>query len=155
MDKSKIAAALITGLLCGLWAELAGYAGLSVWAGFAGCTAYFASGSHRWKGLSLTSVCMLFGVLCGYGMSAFGVIMPTFGSSIIGVGVLVAVIVAAGSLKWLSFVPGSFVGCYTFFAINGDLLVLVPSLLIGAVLGLLCDWLPGKLFPADKRPLPE
>lgn len=155
MSKNHILSALFIGLLCGLWAELGGYAGLSVWAGFAGCTAYFASGVHKWEGLALTCICMMFGTLCAIGMATWSGVLPKIGGNTIAVGLLVALIVAVGPIKWLRFVPGSFVGCYTYFGMNGDLKVLIPSLLVGALLGLACDWGAAALFSDKKEPSKE
>ena len=39
------ALSITTAILCGIWAYVAGIAGLISWAGFAGCTTYFASGN--------------------------------------------------------------------------------------------------------------
>lgn len=58
----------------------------------------------------------------------------------IAVGAIVTVIVLLGAVKWLAFVPGMFVGCYSTFAINADWQLLGLSLVAGAVLGMLCDW---------------
>lgn len=139
--------ALFTGLLCGLWAGFADYASLNVWAGFAGCTAYFATGQHNVKALIMTISTTLVGSLMAFLMimletKTFGFIGGPIAGTL-GVGSLVALIVLLGAVRWLSFVPGMFVGCYTFFAIDGlndqNWLILCASLVAGAILGYCCD----------------
>lgn len=39
---SLCALSIVTAVLCGIWSYLAGIVGLIGWAGFAGCTTYFA-----------------------------------------------------------------------------------------------------------------
>lgn len=41
---SLCALSIVTAVLCGIWSYLAGIVGLIGWAGFAGCTTYFACG---------------------------------------------------------------------------------------------------------------
>ena len=48
---SLCALSIVTAVLCGIWSYLAGIAGLIGWAGFAGCTTYFACGKHGMSGV--------------------------------------------------------------------------------------------------------
>lgn len=148
MGKYVIATAAFTGLLCGIWGGFAGLVGLSAWAGFAGCTAYFASGRHKFDGLIMTLITTSIGVLYGWlmleGANYLGGSESAFALSI---GVLVMFIVLMGQIKLTAFVPGIFVGCYSFFAIeNNNWQLLLASLAAGAVLGVLCDWGGNALF---------
>lgn len=140
MNRNLALAAVVTGILCGAWAGVAPLLSLSIWAGFAGCTAYFASGRHGSSGLLITVATTFVGVVTALGMIAGSdLIGPPIGTAL-AVGAIVTLIVLMGAVKWLAFVPGIFVGCYSTFAIDGDWLLLGLSLLAGAVLGLLCDW---------------
>lgn len=139
MKRNLVIAAVVTGILCGAWAGVAPLVNLSIWAGFAGCTAYFASGKRGLTGLGLTLSTTLVGVLTALAMIAGSdLIGPPFGTAV-AVGAIVAGIVLMGAVKWLAFVPGIFVGCYSTFAINADWKLLAFSLIAGTVLGLLCD----------------
>lgn len=62
---SLCALSIATAVLCGIWSYLAGIVGLIGWAGFAGCTTYFACGKHGMSGVKKTIVTNLAGVLCG------------------------------------------------------------------------------------------
>ncbi|MBV7363126.1 DUF1097 domain-containing protein [Actinomycetaceae bacterium TAE3-ERU4] len=141
MKKNSLIAALFIGLLCGAWAGLAPLVNLSIWAGFASCTAYFASGKHKLPGLGITVLTNLVGVGTAWAMIQLsGLIgMAELGVGI-SVGAVVVLIVLMGDVPYLSFVPGIFVGCYSTFAINADYKLLIPSLVVGAILGMLCDW---------------
>ena len=44
-----------------------------------------------------------------------------------------------GKSKWFDFIPGTFMGCFSTFAAGGNWMILVPSLLMGALLGISCD----------------
>jgi hypothetical protein len=148
VNRSLLAAAVATGILCGAWAGVAPLVGLSIWAGFAGCTAFFASGRPGVKGLMITISTTLVGVLTALAMIAVGdTIGAPFGTAI-AVGLIVTAIVLMGSVPWLAFVPGIFVGCYSTFAINADWRLLTLSLVAGAALGLACQWGGRLLEPA-------
>ena len=77
MNRNLVLAAIVTGILCGAWAGLAPLVGLSIWAGFAGCTAYFALGTPGLKGLALTLSTTLVGILTALGMIALGDLIGT------------------------------------------------------------------------------
>ena len=157
LNKYIVATAAFTGLLCGLWGGFSGVIGLSAWAGFAGCTAYFASVRQGLGGILMTAVTTMIGVLYGWLMLNGAISMG--GSEwafTLAIGVLVMCIVLMGQIKWTSFVPGIFVGCYSYFAIlNNDWVLLCWSLLAGVALGFLCDWGGRMLFagwkPKDKK----
>lgn len=148
LNKYIIATAAFTGLLCGLWGGFSGVIGLSAWAGFAGCTAYFASGRQNLSGIAMTTVTTMLGVLFGWMMlNGAGALGGSNGAFALAIGALVMVIVLMGQIKWTAFVPGIFVGCYTFFAMpNNDWKLLGLSLLAGVALGFLCDWGGRTLF---------
>lgn len=154
-NKYVLATALFTGLLCGIWGGFSGNFGLLAWAGFAGCTAYFASGRSGVGGVLMSIVTTLIGVAYGWLMVVGA--QQLGGSEIaftISVGLLVACIVLMGQIKWTSFVPGIFVGCYSYFALaDGNWQMLSISLVLGVILGFVCDIGGRKLF-AKWQPKP-
>lgn len=157
MNRNLLLTASFIGLLCGLWAGLAPVVGLSIWAGFAGCTAYFACGEHKFRGLFLTIATTVVGVGTALGMIWLGDVIGAGGLGVgIAVGIIVMFIVLMGTIPWLTFVPGIFVGCYSTFAINADWKLLIASLLAGALLGMLCDWGASLVVKAfgDPEPTP-
>ena len=56
------AIALTTGILSGIWGWVAVALGLLSWAGFLGCTAYFACPQGGLKGLAISSCTVMSGV---------------------------------------------------------------------------------------------
>ncbi|NMB10030.1 MAG: DUF1097 domain-containing protein [Tissierellia bacterium] len=140
-----LALSIVTGILCGIWSQLAPMLGLITWAGFAGCTTYFASGKHGKDGFLSTIRQNLFGVLCGMTIIFLSNKLPISLAPLIYSGFITFIMCIAKKIKGLEFIPGTFVGCFSTFASNGDWKVLVPTLLIGASLGVACD-LGGKLF---------
>lgn len=134
------ALSLSTAVLCGIWAWLAGVFGLISWAGFAGCTTYFAFGKRGKIGLRTTIICNLAGVLCGMTIIYFSTLFPLFGDLGIWCGIVTFIMCIISKFELLQFCPGIFMGCFTTFAANGNWKDLVIALIIGAFLGLACDY---------------
>lgn len=134
-----MALSIITGLMCGMWAHIAPLIGLITWGGFAGCTTYFASNKHGFDGFFTTIRQNLFGVFCGMIIIILSTRFPFPGDQILYSGFLTFIMCIAGKFKPLSFIPGTFVGCFSTFASNGNYKVLIPTLILGAFLGVCCD----------------
>lgn len=132
-----LAISLTTGLLSGIWGWVAVSFGLLSWAGFLGCTSYFASPIQGIKGLGITLLTNLSGV--GWAL----VIIhgsQQFGGDIIGYGLTAMVsffMCIQAKKKWLNFIPGTFIGACATFAANGHWQLVIPSLLLGGVFGYL------------------
>ena len=143
-----------TALLCGVWAALAPLFGLMGWAGFAGCTTYFSTGKHGWAGVLKTVCTNMAGVLCGMTIFFLTDLIPALGEWGVWCAVITFVMCILSWFKLLDFCPGTFMGCFCTFAAGGDWKILVPSLLLGALLGIACDsggtWLY-KVFPGKKK----
>ncbi|SDH00219.1 Protein of unknown function [Vibrio xiamenensis] len=131
------AIAITTGLLSGLWGWIAVSLGLLSWAGFLGCTSYFASPRDGLKGLRDSLVTNLTGV--GWAMAIL--YCSEFASVEIAAyaitGVVSFLMCIQAKKAWLSYIPGTFVGCCATFAANGDWQLVIPSLLFGGVFGYL------------------
>ena len=132
---------IVTGVLCGLWNEMAMALQLLSWAGFAGCTTYFAFNEHGFKGVKMTVLCNLAGVGSGMLLLYLSSVMSfTYSAGILCC--LVTVMMCwLGYIRYIAFIPGIFMGCFSTFAANGNWPVLVVSMICGAVLGFLCDFL--------------
>ena len=74
-----LAGSISSAILCGLWTYIAGATGLSIWAGFAGCTTYFASGKRGISGIVKSVSNNFAGVACGMSILVLGNMFPTFG----------------------------------------------------------------------------
>lgn len=110
------AIALTTGILSGVWGWMAVSLGLLSWAGFLGCTSYFASPKDGLKGLGQSLLTNLTGIFW-----AMVIIHASqwVGIEIIGyvVTALVAFIMCIQAQKsWLAYIPGTFIGCCATFA---------------------------------------
>lgn len=136
---SLLALSITTAVLCGIWSFAAGMLGLIGWAGFAGCTTYFASGKHGLEGVRKTILTNLAGVACGMAIITLSGIFPAFGDWGIWCAIITFVMCIIAKFEWFDFCPGTFVGCYTTFAANGNWSMLILCLLIGAFLGFACD----------------
>ncbi|ENM5767243.1 membrane protein [Vibrio mimicus CAIM 1883] len=143
------AIALTTGILSGVWGWVAVSLGLLSWAGFLGCTSYFASPKDGVKGLGQSLLTNLSGV--------FWAMVIIHASQWVGlevVGYVVTSIVAfmmciQAKKSWLAYIPGTFIGSCATFAANGDWQLVVPSLILGGLFGYLMKasglWLYQKL----------
>ena len=130
---------ITTAILCGIWTWFAGYVGLFGWAGFAGCTTYFACGHDGVEGLKKTIIPNMAGVLCGVTIFFLTDLVPILGTLGIWCAIVTFIMCIIGKSKWFDFIPGTFMGCFSTFAAGGNWMILVPSLLMGALLGISCD----------------
>ena len=140
-----LALSISTAVFCGIWAALATFTRLCGWAGFAGCTTYFSTGKHGKEGLLKTICTNMAGVLCGLAIFALTHFVPAFGEWGIWCAIITFVMCIISHFEIVSFCPGIFMGCFCTFAAGGDWKLLVPSLLIGAALGVACDFGGGWL----------
>lgn len=128
--------ALTTGILSAIWAFIANQFDLLSWAGFLGCTAYFAYPKEGIKGLAVTMATIMSGVIWAlaiiYGSQVFSDI-SIFGYAVTGVIAFVMCIQAKSAL--LAYIPGTFIGACTIFAAQGDLSQTIPSLIVGVLFG--------------------
>ncbi|TXY09613.1 DUF1097 domain-containing protein [Vibrio mimicus] len=143
------AIALTTGILSGVWGWVAVSLGLLSWAGFLGCTSYFASPKDGVKGLGQSLLTNLSGV--------FWAMVIIHASQWVGleiIGYVVTSIVAfmmciQAKKSWLAYIPGTFIGSCATFAADGDWQLVVPSLILGGLFGYLMKasglWLYQKL----------
>lgn len=131
-----LAIAITTGILSGIWGWVAVALGLLSWAGFLGCTAYFACPQGGLKGLLISACTVMSGVIWAqaivYG-SALAPHLEILGYMITGIVAFLMCIQARQVL--LSFVPGTFIGACATFAGGGDWRLIVPSLALGLVFG--------------------
>lgn len=141
--------ALTTGVLSGFWFWTASQLGLLVWAGFLGCTTYFASPDEGIKGLLIGLTTNLSGIF-------WAMVIITF-SSAFNIQLVSAVITAVVAFimclqakrTLLRFIPGTFVGACATFAADGNWRIVLPSLIGGLVFGYLMKfsgvWLHKKI----------
>ncbi|MBS0846906.1 DUF1097 domain-containing protein [Citrobacter sp. JGM124] len=134
--KTLLSLALTTGILSGLWGWAADCFGLLNWAGFLGCTAYFACPQDRFKGLFISLFTLCSGVLWA--------LIIIHGSSLVPhldvVNYILTAVVAflmciQARHTLLSFVPGTFIGACAVFANQGQWQLVLASLLPGLLFG--------------------
>lgn len=147
LKATNVLPAFATALLCTIWMILAPMADIPGWAGFAGCTAYFAAPGKGPQSLPATFACVASGIVYALlslnlgamvGGQAFGLFM-TF--------VTTFLMCFAGASRLLAFVPGAFMGSFSTFAAGGDPHA-VAGILLGILLGLACDTLGKALVRA-------
>lgn len=128
-----LAISITTGILSGLWGWVAVSLGLITWAGFLGCTSYFASPVDGLKGLSLSIVCNMTGVAWAT-LIIFG--SSWFGSDIAGyvlTGIVSFAMCIQAKKAWLNYIPATFIGACATFASGADYALVIPSLIIGGI----------------------
>ncbi len=131
-----IAIAITTGILSGIWGWVAVSLGLLGWAGFLGCTAYFACPQGGLKGLLISTCTVLSGVAWAEVIIHGTALAPhfdIFGYMMTGVVAFLMCLQAKNLL--LSFVPGTFIGACATFAGAGDWQLVLPSLAVGLLFG--------------------
>lgn len=127
--------AITTGILSGIWGWVAISFGLISWAGFLGCTAYFACPKGGIRGLIISTLTCCSGIFWAEVIMAGSAIRPEW--EIVGyvlTGIVAFLMCMQAAQQWLAFVPGTFIGACATFAAGGWEPAL-PSLLVGLVFG--------------------
>lgn len=131
-----LAIAITTGILSGLWGWVAVSLGLLSWAGFLGCTAYFACPQGGMKGLAISACTTMSGVIWALVIIYGSALAPHLEIvSYMMTGVVAFLMCIQSKQLLLSFVLGTFIGACATFAGQGDWRVVVPSLLVGLLFG--------------------
>lgn len=132
--------AFTVAVLSGIWLYSCNFTGLLGFAGFTGCTSYFACSEKGIKGLKLTTTANLSGIFWAMVAILAGQYFPLGDYSVAVYGAIITfMIVACGAFKLFSFIPGAFMGCFSTFACSGDWKHIIPSVLIGAFMGYVSD----------------
>ena len=135
-----ISVGVTVGILAGLWCFAADSFGLISFAGFLGWATYFAAGGGV-KGVKLGLCSNLSGVI-------WGVLTLTFCGMFPNVPYYFFTIIFAAIMCWqahaelLSFIPGTFIGNATFYAVNalgGSPEFTALGLACGILLGIISD----------------
>lgn len=127
--------ALTTGILSGVWGWISISLGLITWAGFLGCTTYFASPVDGVKGLGLSMLTNISGVFWAAVIIQLSSVINLEIAGYIVMAIVSFLMCIQAQKKWLDFIPGTFIGSCAMFAAEGNWKVVIPSLLAGAVFG--------------------
>ena len=143
--------AITTGILSGLWGWLAVSLGLLSWAGFLGCTAYFACPQGGVRGLLISILTCLSGVFWAMVIIQGSALMPPIAGYVL-TGMVAFLMCIQAKQQWLAFVPGTFIGACATFASNGNWQLVCASLLPGLFFGFAMKnsglWLAARLKKA-------
>ncbi|CAH0537371.1 DUF1097 domain-containing protein [Vibrio marisflavi] len=131
------AISLTTGILSGIWGWTAISLGLLSWAGFLGCTSFFASPNDGISGLKSSLITNISGVFW-----AMVIIHSSQYISLEIAGYVLTAVVAflmciQAKKSWLAYIPGTFIGACATFAANGNWKLVLPSLILGGIFGYL------------------
>ncbi len=154
-----LAISITTGILSGVWGYVAVSLGLLSWAGFLGCTSYFASPTSGLRGLGESLLTNMAGV--------FWAMVIIHASSFVSfelLGYVVTAIVAffmciQAKQSWLAYIPGTFIGSCATFASDANWQLVIPSLILGGIFGYLMKasglWLHTKLNKKETEIEPQ
>lgn len=126
-----------TALLCGVWVALSEQFDLLAWAGFAGTTSFFAAGG-KIAGLKKSLLATLSGVFWAVVIIWMSTVIA-FPGTAIAAGLITFCMCYQARISLFSYIPGTFIGCFSTFAANGDYALIAPLLISGILLGYLCE----------------
>lgn len=155
-----LAISITTGILSAVWGWMSISLGLLTWAGFLGCTSYFASPKEGLKGLAsslLTNMTGVFWAMVIIHASNF-LALEILGYFVTGLVAFMMCIQAKQT--WLAYIPGTFIGSCATFAANGDWGIVVPSIIVGGIFGYLMkasgialkEWLEKRNRQSEAKP---
>lgn len=133
-----LALSLTTGVLCGFWMEVSSLFNLLAWAGFAGCTTFFAAGGKK-AGFKSAILTNLSGVFWAVVIIQLTMHLEIPHATAIYTAVITFIMCIQSKFSLLKFIPGTFVGSFSTFAAGGDWKAVVPALICGAILGWACE----------------
>jgi len=143
--KKLFSLSLTTGILCGFWILIGNALNIPTWIGFAGCTAFFAAGGYSNNGVQKALFSTLSGVLWAVVIFRLSNYFPSEYSGAILTAIVTFIMCIQGGLKFFAFIPGTFVGSFSTFAADGHWEQVIPGLILGIILGFLCDYSGTKL----------
>ncbi|KII75469.1 DUF1097 domain-containing protein [Vibrio renipiscarius] len=135
-----VAISITTAILSGIWGWVAVSFGLLAWAGFLGCTSFFAAPQEGVKGLLISLITNLSGV---FWAMVILTLSDYISLEIIGyvlTGVVTLFMCLQAKQTWLAYIPGTFIGSCATFASNGDWQLVIPSLMLGGLFGFCMKW---------------
>lgn len=132
-----MAISLTTGVLSGLWGWVAFSFGLLSWAGFLGCTSYFASPTSGAKGLFESLLTNLSGVFWAMVIIKCSSMVDLEIMGYIATSVVAFAMCIQASKSYLAYIPGTFIGSCATFASDGNWQLVIPSLILGGIFGYL------------------
>ncbi|PJE80315.1 Inner membrane protein YcdZ [invertebrate metagenome] len=131
-----LSVSITTGIFSGIWVWMADSLSLLSWAGFLGCTGYFAS-----KGDIKSLIQTISANLAGVGWAIVIASSASFISGTMGNYLMVTLVAFLMCIQarypLLSYIPGTFIGACSTFAADGQWQPVIPSLILGAVIGFL------------------
>lgn len=143
--KKLTALSLTTGILCGIWIWLSSFLGIPSWAGFAGCTAFFAAGG-QFNGFKKAIATTLVGVFWAMTIITISNYINIVHIGAISTAVITFVMCYQANISLFSFIPGTFIGSFSTFASQGNWKLIVPALILGVILGFICESSGDHLF---------
>lgn len=143
---SNVCLGLGTAAACVIWQYgLAPALDLMSWAGFAGCTCYFACPDKGMKGVKSGLICAGSGIAYAYLSMFIGSRISLPAAGVCAAFIITHLMCVQSAIPALSYIPGTFFGSFSTFAAGGDKRI-IPCMIIGLFLGLCCDKLGKLLF---------
>ena len=133
--KRSLSLAFTTGLLSAIWAWVAVALTLPSWAGFLGCTAFFACPHKDRRGLLITFATLSSGVAWAQIILHLSALTTGSLAGYALTGVVAFLMCIQAQRRLLAFIPGTFIGACATFAAQGDWRTVVPSLAVGLLFG--------------------
>lgn len=143
--KKLTALSLTTGLLCGIWMWISSLLGIPSWAGFAGCTAFFAAGG-KVQGFKKALSTTLIGVFWAVMIIQLNSLITIPYTTSISTALITFIMCYQANLNLFSFIPGTFIGSFSTFAAQGNWQLIAPALILGILLGISCELSGDYLF---------
>ena len=135
---------ICVGILAGIWGQFSGNLGLITWVGFVSWASFYAAGGKT-GGLLKSAAANISGIIWALFM--------VHGAQLLGFPYAIGITIAIGAcmmcvqskIKFLSFIPGAFLGCSCLFGTNIDIVGTALALMLGNLFGFASEWCGVKL----------
>ena len=132
-------------IYAGIWMLACDKFGLISFAGFAGCTSYFASGKKKFDGIKTAAFANVSGVFWAMMSILAGTYFAFPYSGAVYCAIISYLIIKQAEFKVFQFIPGAYMGCFITFACDGAWANVIISMLIGILIAYITE-LTGSWF---------
>ncbi len=141
-------------IYAGIWMIVCEKFGLISFAGFAGCTSYFASGEKNFFGIKTAAFANISGIFWAMMSILAGTYFGFPYSGAVYCAIISYFIIKQAEFKCFKFIPGAYIGCFITFACDGAWINVLISMLIGIMMAYFTE-LTGNWFQTLQIPYPR
>ena len=146
-----LALSISTGILSGLLVWFTNFFDIASWLVFLGATSYFASTDKGMKGLVQVWLTNFSGAIWAILIIVISTYLAADFASYATTAIFAFAMCFQAKFNVLKFIPGTFIGAAAIFSANGEWMVTIIALFIGAIVGFMMTYIGEQLHSWSER----